>query len=94
MRRYRAAPAGALVVAPLDQLAAVYHRPSGVTHLVDAPVPELLDLLGDAPEPATALLTRLAERFDIPDADAAALAERLDEMVGLGLARAEPSAGA
>lgn len=85
--RYRAAPAGALVVAPLDQLTAVYHRPSSVTHLVDAPVPELLGVLADEPADAPALLTRLAASFDVADADPAALADRLEEMVALGLAR-------
>lgn len=83
-----AAAPGTVRVAPLDQLAAVYHRPSGVTHLVDAPVPELLDLLGDQPADAEALLFRLAATFDIPDADVDALAARLEEMVALGLARA------
>lgn len=85
--RYRAAPAGALVVAPLDQLTAVYHRPSGVTHLVDAPVPELLGVLADEPADAPALLARMAVAFDVADADPDALAERLEEMVALGLAR-------
>lgn len=87
MRRYRAAPAGALAAAPLDQLTALYHRPSGVTHLVDAPVPELLALLGEEPADAAALLGRLAAAYDIPDADAVALEARLEEMVALGLAR-------
>ena len=86
MRRYRAAPAGALAVAELDQLTAVYHRPSGVTHLVDAPVPELLELLGEGPADAAALLGQLQASFDIADADASALAARLEEMVALGLA--------
>lgn len=87
MHRYRAAPVGALVVAPLDQLTAVYHRLSGVTHLVDAPVPELLGVLADAPADAPALLERLAAAFDVADADAEALTGRLEEMVALGLAR-------
>lgn len=85
--RYRAAPAGALLVAPLDQLTAVYHRPSGVTHLVDSPVPELLGVLTDDPVDAPTLLERLAGAFDVADADAAALADRLEEMAALGLAR-------
>lgn len=85
--RYRAAPAGSLAVAALDQLTAVYHRPSGVTHLVDAPVPELLEVLGEDSADADAVLARLAAAYDLPDADAGALAARLDEMVALGLAR-------
>ena len=87
MRRYRAAPAGALAVAPLDLLTAVHHRPSGVTHLVDAPVPELLELLDDRPATAAELLARLQAAFEVGDADEAALAARLEEMVALGLAR-------
>lgn len=83
--RYRAAAAGTLRVVPVEPLVAIYHRASAQTHLVASPVPEILDALADRWLTAEALLTRLDERFDMPDADAAALAARLDELVATGL---------
>lgn len=82
---YRAAPPDALHAVPLDALTLVFDRRSGVTHLVDAPVPEILDALAAAPLALDALLARLAERFDLVDADPAALAVRLDELAAAGL---------
>lgn len=83
--RYRAPPPAALRVVALDALTAVYHRASGQTHVVAPPVPEILDLLADRAMTAGALLAALAERFDLPDGDAAALSARLDELVETGL---------
>jgi PqqD family protein of HPr-rel-A system len=82
--RYRAAPAATLRIEPLDALTLIYHRASGITHLVDSPVPELLDLLADSLT-LDQLLTALAARFDLLDPDRAALAARLDELVESGL---------
>lgn len=83
--RYRAPGAAALRIVPLDEIVAMYHRPSAQTHLVVSPVPEMLDALGDEWATAAALLARLRERYDMPDADPAALAARLDELVETGL---------
>jgi PqqD family protein of HPr-rel-A system len=79
-----AAPASALLVEPLDALTAVYHRPSGITHLLASPAPELLEVLAE-PADADTLLARLADRFDVPDADRASLLARLEELVAAGL---------
>jgi PqqD family protein of HPr-rel-A system len=81
---YRAASASSLLIEPLDALTAVYHRASGITHLLDAPAPEILAALA---EPATldGLLARLGTAFDLADADRDALAARLDELVEAGL---------
>lgn len=84
MTRYRAAPAATLRVEPLDALTLIYHRASGITHLVDSPVPELLELLAE-PLTLEQALAALAERFDLVDPDAVALAARLDELVASGL---------
>ena len=84
MTQYRAAPAATLRIEPLDVLTLIYHRASGITHLVDSPVPELLDLL-DEPLTLEQALAALTERFDLIDPDAAALAARLDELVASGL---------
>lgn len=83
--RYRAPPPAALRGVALDTLSAVYHRASGQTHVVAPPVPELLDLLAGRAMTADELLAALAERFDLPDGDAAALTARLDELVDTGL---------
>ena len=85
MTRYRAAPAETLRIVPIDALTLVYHRASGITHIVDAPVPEILEMLADVPLAADALLARLSETFDLADADPDALAARLDELVATGL---------
>lgn len=83
--RYRAPGAEALRIVPLDEIVAVFHRPSAQTHLVVSPVPEMIGALASEWMTATALLARLAERYDMPDADPAALTARLDELVETGL---------
>ena len=83
--RYRAALSSTLRVVPLDALTLVYHRASGITHIVDAPVPEILEALGDEALTSAALLARLAERFDLGDPDPTALAVRLDELAAAWL---------
>ncbi len=82
---YRAADPATLRVEPLDALTLVYHRASGITHIVDAPVPEILEILAEAPRDVAGLLAVLAERFELADPDPAALAVRLDELVAAGL---------
>ncbi|RYD98796.1 MAG: HPr-rel-A system PqqD family peptide chaperone [Sphingomonadales bacterium] len=84
MTRYRAASPATLRIVPVDALTLIYHRASGITHVVDAPVPEILAALAE-PLTVDALLTRLAEEYDLLDADALALAVRLDELVAAGL---------
>lgn len=81
---YRAAPLSSLLIEPLDELTAVYHRPSGITHLLVSPAPELIEALQ---EPATlgGLLGRLAAAFDARDLHTGALEARLEELVAAGL---------
>jgi PqqD family protein of HPr-rel-A system len=83
--RYRAPPVASLRIVPLDTLSAIYHRASGQTHVVAPPVPEILELLAGRALTADELLAALAERYDLADADAGALAARLDELVDTGL---------
>lgn len=87
-RRYRAAVAEDLRIVPLDEFTLLFHRPSGLTHLVTAPAPEILELLGESALGRDVLLARLAERFDLGDASAEALDARLGELVAIGLVRA------
>ncbi|MEG8019410.1 hypothetical protein [Sphingomonas sp. LR55] len=39
---YRAPPSDGLLIAPLDEFTAVYHRASGITHLLTDPAPQIL----------------------------------------------------
>lgn len=82
--RYIAPYPGALRVVPLDSLTAIYHRASGITHLVDAPVPQIVKALRD-PMTLDELLARLAADYDLADPDREALAARLAELVAVGL---------
>ena len=90
--RYRAAAAEALRIEPLGELTAIYHRASGITHLVAEPAPELLALLAGRSLCESELLACLSERFDLGEVDGDALAARLGELAEAGLVEAVPSA--
>ena len=73
-------------IEPLDAgLTAVFHRSSGITHLLAEPAPEIVAALGRDWIGAADLLARLADRFDLVEADGAMLRARLDELVAAGL---------
>lgn len=72
----------------------LYHRRSGITHMVSEPVPQILealDLIG--PSDAATLAQHLMGRFDVQaDSESGAdnsieavIAARLDELAALGL---------
>ncbi|QXF12514.1 HPr-rel-A system PqqD family peptide chaperone [Sphingopyxis terrae] len=88
-RLYRAPEAGALRIEPLGDLTAIFDRRSMQTHLVVAPMPEIIAAMGDTPCDAGALAERLAAMFDLGAAGgddvAAVLRERLAELAVLGL---------
>jgi PqqD family protein of HPr-rel-A system len=79
--RYRAPPADGLRIVALDDLVAIFHRPSGITHLVTAPVPELLEALAGR----WLTLADLEAAFELVDGDRDALAATLDELAIAGL---------
>ncbi len=84
---YTAVSAQSVRITQLDDLSVIYHRTSGMTHVVDQAVPEIFDVLRAAPCTADALLNELARSHDI-DADGVAsqaLITRLDELCALGL---------
>jgi len=83
--RYRGPPAGALLHAPLDPLAAVFHRPSGTTHLLAEPAPQILAALAGGEMDLDALMATLAVEHELLDATRDALTERLDELAAAGL---------
>jgi PqqD family protein of HPr-rel-A system len=76
--------AQARIATPLDGLTLIYHRPSGATHLLAEPAPEILAALDAGPADAGELLVRLGA----VEGDAGALAARLAELVETGLVRA------
>ena len=80
---YRAAAPAALRTVALDGLTLVYHRASGITHLLSAPAPEILETLAE-PMDLVTLHARLGERFELAGG-VAALEARLAELVAAGL---------
>ena len=88
MRRFRAPPPDALIAVPLDEFIAVFHRPSGITHLLTTPAPEILAALADRGSTIDDLLAVLARDYALVDADPEALAARVDELVAAGLVTA------
>lgn len=84
--RYRAVAADLILVEPLDIFTAVFHRPSGITHLLSEPAPQIMEALALAPLTLAALVQFLTQRFDLDAADAATtLQARLDELEAVGL---------
>ncbi len=83
---YRAAPASQLRTIELDAFVVLYHRPSGMTHLLGEPAPEILAALHEGEATLELLRARLSHRFDLAEIDA--LAARLGELVATGLVEA------
>ena len=82
---YRGPSEGGLLIAPLDEFTAVYHRASGITHLLTEPAPQILAILGEGGLSLDALLDRLGLDYDLADGTREALAARLAELVEAGL---------
>lgn len=82
---YRGAPWASLIVVPLDGLTLVYHRMSGMTHVLAPPAPEILAVLGRGACALPELTARLAGDYELLDGDEAALIARLDELIDAGL---------
>jgi PqqD family protein of HPr-rel-A system len=85
---YSPEPVDALIVRPLDDIVLIYHRPSGQTHMVMSPVPEILAALqADGQGSALAMHDRLAVDYDLGEAGAATaeIAAHLEELAALGL---------
>ena len=71
----------------IDGSVLVFHRPSGATHFLTSPAPEILALLADTPMDAAELSRKLCERLDVPlDDEARTVVEiRIAELIGTGL---------
>lgn len=89
---FRAPPPSALLVEPLDTFTAIFHRPSGITHLLAPPAPQILAALTPDGLAAEALMARLAADYELADGNRAALLARLDELVAAGLVSASEGA--
>jgi len=86
--RYIADPPDAVRAVELDGLTALYHRPSGLTHILAAPAPQILALLAGQAGDAEEILARIAAEFEPEAEDAAgAIAARLAELEAAGLVR-------
>jgi PqqD family protein of HPr-rel-A system len=83
---YAADPPAARVTVVLDEMVAIFHRPSGTTHLLAPPAPELLDALAEGPTDAAGLLARLSARFELVGSASDAIEARMAELVLAGLA--------
>jgi PqqD family protein of HPr-rel-A system len=75
----------ALTTVPLDGLSLVYHTPSGATHIVAPPAPEILQALSHGPADAAELLRRLHAQYEF-DGDEV-IHVRLGELEEAGLVR-------
>ena len=85
---YIADPEDAVRAVDLDGLTALFHRPSGMTHILAPPAPQILAVLAERPGDAAAILERIGETFEIEAEDAAgAVAARLAELEAAGLVR-------
>ncbi|MBV9884237.1 MAG: HPr-rel-A system PqqD family peptide chaperone [Sphingomonadaceae bacterium] len=86
--RYIADPAEAVETVALDGLSLLFHAPSGSTHILAAPAPEIIGALREGPADAAELIRRLRTRFDLAEGEAEdAIRARLDELEAAGLVR-------
>ncbi len=86
--RYIADDPAELRAVPLEGLVALFHAPSGMTHVVAPPAPQILEALQEGPGDARAILNRIRARYDIEEEDAApAIDARLAELEAAGLVR-------
>lgn len=80
--RYIADPPSRWAV--LDGLVAFYHAPSGTTHLLAPPVPQILDAIERDCADVDEILARISKRFEV-EGGREALVARLTELEAAGL---------
>jgi PqqD family protein of HPr-rel-A system len=75
-------------IVELDGLTALYHRPSGLTHILAPPAPQILAALAGEAGDAAEIVARIAVDFELDAEDAeAAIGARLAELEAAGLVR-------
>ena len=85
---YAADPPGTMRRVELEGLTLLYHRPSGLTHFLAPPAPQILEALAPGPASPAEIAARIGETFEIESEDpAAAIAARLAELEAAGLVR-------
>lgn len=89
---YRAAPREDLIWHDLDSMTLLYHRPSGITHMLADPAPAIIDIMDGTALAVTEIATRLSAMFDIEAGVATEdiILARLDELAALGLVTRVP----
>jgi len=80
---FSADPADGFKIVPLDGLTALYHRRSGMTHVLAEPAPEIIRALAGQTLDVAVLASALGVDWS-PD-NASALIARLDELCEAGL---------
>ena len=83
--RYIADPPEQMRAVELDGLTALYHRPSGLTHILAPPAPQILAALQRGAADPAEILARIAADYEIGDGDLGAIAARLAELEAAGL---------
>jgi len=84
--RFIADPEECVESVALDGLSVLFHRPSGMTHIVAPPAPQILEALRLGPADAGELLARLRAWYDFEGDEAAdAIEARLEELEVAGL---------
>ena len=83
--KYRAGPKDDLIWHGLDSMTLLFHRPSGITHMLADPAPALLEVMDSALLTAAEIITRLKARFDVESgADTNdIISARLEELAAL-----------
>ncbi|MEO9634947.1 MAG: HPr-rel-A system PqqD family peptide chaperone [Parasphingorhabdus sp.] len=85
--KYRAAAKDDLIWHGLDSMMLLFHRPSGITHMLADPAPAILEAMEDAVLTAPEIADKMHSMFDIEsDADSEnIILARLEELSALGL---------
>lgn len=86
-QQYQAANPNDLILHPLDSMSLIFHKPSGITHVVADLVPAILEVMGGGSMVVEDVVIKLSENFDLEegvDVEKIVLA-RLIEMSDLGL---------
>ena len=83
---YAADPPETIRTVELEGLTLLYHRRSGLTHILAPPAPQILAALAAGPASAADIAARIEEEFELEAEDpAAAIAARLAELEAAGL---------
>lgn len=82
--RYRADPPAAVCSKEVEGLTLLFHRASGMTHVLAPPAPQILEALAGGMASLAELRQLMSVRFELAGGDEA-LSVRLDELVAAGL---------